>query len=357
MMKHKESRQSMQEKIMTIYDIAKAAGVSPATVSRVLTGNARVKEDKKEKILSIIKENDFKPNALARGLINKATKTIGFIVPDITNPFFSGVFLEAEKKALSLGYTMILCNSMNDNRMNRTGVESLYLDLLREKQVDGIVIMGGRANEKKSGKDQVEELKAITDKIPVVFINGAMSGVKSYHVAADEKKGMKELINYLAELGHKKVGFIGGRKGITSTDIKLKAFMEAVDNKIFQSRKEWMIESNFSVEDGYESMNKLLDCKKLPTAVMAVNDFTAIGAINAAKDRGLRVPEDISVTGFDGIYMTDAVRPRITTVSQNYPELGAKAIEIIDKLTIGDKVKRKYIIDTVMLVKDSCRHI
>ena len=332
MMKHKESRQSMQEKIMTIYDIAKVAGVSPATVSRVLTGNARVKEDKKEKILSIIKENDFKPNALARGLINKATKTIGFIVPDITNPFFSGVFLEAEKKALSLGYTMILCNSMNDNRMNRTGVESLYLDLLREKQVDGIVIMGGRANEKKSGKDQVEELKAITDKIPVVFINGAMSGVKSYHVAADEKKGMKELINYLAELGHKKVGFIGGRKGITSTDIKLKAFMEAVDNKIFQSRKEWMIDSNFSVEDGYESMN-------------------------AAKDRGLRVPEDISVTGFDGIYMTDAVRPRITTVSQNYPELGAKAIEIIDKLTIGDKVKRKYIIDTVMLVKDSCRHI
>lgn len=118
-----------------------------------------------------------------------------------------------------------------------------------------------------------------------------------------------------------------------------------------------MIDSNFSVEDGYESMNKLLDCKKLPTAVMAVNDFTAIGAINAAKDRGLRVPEDISVTGFDGIYMTDAVRPRITTVSQNYPELGAKAIEIIDKLTIGDKVKRKYIIDTEVLIKDSCGRI
>ena len=344
----------MQEKSMTIYDIAKEAGVSPATVSRVLTGNARVKEDKKEKILNIIKENDFKPNALARSLINKATKTIGFIVPDITNPFFSGVFLEAEKKALSLGYTMILCNSMNDNKMNRTGVESLYLDMLREKQVDGIVIMGGRANEKKSGRGQAEELKAIRQKIPVVFINGAMSGVKSYHVAADEKSGMQELIKYLAALGHKRVGFIGGRKGITSTDIKHTAFLEAVKQGIFQSKEEWLITSNFSVEDGYESMKKLLDCKELPTAVMAVNDFTAIGAINAAKDRGLRVPEDISVTGFDGIYMTEAVRPRITTVSQNYMELGAKAIEIIDKLTLGEKVKRKYTVDTMVLIKDSC---
>ena len=92
----------------------------------------------------------------------------------------------------------------------------------------------------------------------------------------------------------------------------------------------------------------------MPTAVMAVNDFTAIGAINAAKDRGLRVPEDISVTGFDGIYMTEAVRPRITTVSQNYMELGAKAIEIIDKLTLGEKVKRKYTVDTIVLIKDSC---
>ena len=347
----------MQEKTITIYDIAKEAGVSPSTVSRVLTGNAKVKEDKKVKILSIIKENNFKPNALARSLINKATKTIGFIVPDITNPFFSGVFLEAEKKALSLGYTMILCNSMNDNKMNRTGVESLYLDMLLEKQVDGIVIMGGRANEKKSGTEQIEELKAITDKIPVVFINGAMSGVKSYHVAADEVQGMNRLISYLAGQGHKKVGFIGGRKGITSTDIKHEAFIEAVKKGIFESKPEWMIDSNFSVEDGYESMNKLLDCKELPTAVMAVNDFTAIGVINAVMDRGLRVPEDISVTGFDGIYMTDAVRPRITTVSQNYSELGAKAVEIIDKLTLGEKVKRKHIVDTMILIKDSCTSI
>ena len=123
---------------------------------------------------------------------------------------------------------------------------------------------------------------------------------------------------------------------------------------IFQSKEEWLITSNFSVEDGDESMKKLLDCKELTTAVMAVNDFTAIGAINAAKDRGLRVPEDISVTGFDGIYMTEAVRPRITTVSQNYMELGAKAIEIIDKLTLGEKVKRKYTVDTMVLIRDSC---
>lgn len=339
---------------ITIYDIAKEANVSPATVSRVLTGSANVSKAKKAAIMELINKYNFHPNALARGLIYKASKSIGFILPDITNPFFAATFLEAEKHALALGYTMVLCNSMNDNSLNQTDLESLYLKMLQEKQVDGIIIMGGRVNEKAPTEEQIHELQEIAKDKPVVFINGIMRGVDSHNVTADEKTGVLKLVEYLAGLGHRDIGFIGGRKGITSTDVKLSAFEKTLEHFGLAYHPEWVVPSSFAIEDGYASMNTLLGQKKRPTAVMAVNDFTAIGAINAAKDHGLNVPDDISVTGFDGTYLADICRPRITTVSQNYSELGHQAVEAVIQLTLGKKFKKNTLIKTHLLIKDSC---
>lgn len=347
----------MQEKSITIYDIAKEAEVSPATVSRVLTGNARVSSIKKERIMSLIEKYNFQPNALARSLINKESKSIGFILPDITNPFFSAVFLEAEKHALSLGYTIILCNSMNDNMMNQTNVESLYLRMLCEKQVDGIIFMGGRTNERNATLEQAQELIDINNKIPIVIINGKIKGLESHNIITDEKEGIYNLVKYLDSLGHKKLGFIGGRKGITSTDVKLNAFNKAIEHFNLYTQKDWVVPSSFSIEDGYESMQKLLDSSEIPTAVLAVNDFTAIGAIQAAEDRGLKVPEDISITGFDGIYLTDIFKPKITTVSQNYTQLGQLAIDTVISLANKGKVKKETIVNTQLMIKDSCKAI
>ena len=342
---------------ITIYDIAKEAHVSPATVSRVLTGNAKVRPEKREAILSIIEKYNYHPNALARGLINKASKTIGFIVPDITNPFFAATFLEAEKHALSLEYTLILCNSMNDNRLNRNELESLYLKMLMEKRADGIIIMGGRVNEKRAINTQIAELQEIVRKKPVVFINGSMRGVKSYNVTTDETDGINKLVQYLASLGHKDIGFIGGRKGISSTDVKLSAFESAMKRLHIPYRPEWIIPGSFGVEDGYSSMVQLLSQPNRPTAVMTVNDFNAIGAINAATDYGLNVPKDISVTGFDGTYLMDVTRPTITTISQNYAELGKKAVEAIAQVSLGKNFPRNTLIPTQLIIKDSCRAI
>lgn len=346
----------MSENI-TIYDIAKEANVSPATVSRVLTGSAKVNEVKKAAILELINKYNFRPNALARGLIYKASKSIGFILPDITNPFFAATFLEAEKHALGLGYTMVLCNSMNDNLLNQTDLESLYLKMLLEKQVDGIIIMGGRVNEKAPSAEQTQELQEIARDKPVVFINGTMRQVDSHNITADEKDGVLKLVEYLAALGHRDIGFIGGRKGITSTDVKLSAFEKALEHFGLSYHAEWVVPSSFAIEDGYASMKKLLSQKTRPTAVMAVNDFTAIGAVNAAKDHGLAVPDDISITGFDGTYLTDICRPRITTVSQNYPELGRLAVDAVVQLSLGKKFKKNTLVETQLLIKDSCKEI
>lgn len=346
----------MSENI-TIYDIAKEAHVSPATVSRVLTGSAKVRPEKRDAILSIIEKYNYHPNALARSLINKASKTIGFILPDITNPFFATTFLEAEKHALTLGYTLILCNSMNDNQLNQTELESLYLKMLMEKQADGIIIMGGRVNEKRPISTQISELQEIVRTKPVVFINGSMRGVKSYNITTDETDGINKLIQYLVSLGHKDIGFIGGRKGISSTDVKLSAFESTIKQLGIPYHPEWIIPSSFGVEDGYSSMVQLLSQRNRPTAVMTVNDFTAIGAINAATDYGLRVPQDMSVTGFDGTYLTDIMRPTVTTISQNYAELGKQAVEAIAQVSLGKRFPRNTRIPTQLIIKNSCQKV
>ncbi len=342
---------------ITIYDIAEEAQVSPATVSRVLTGSANVSRTKREKIEKLIAKYNFQPNALARSLIKKETKTIGFILPDITNPFFSTVFLEAEKQALSMGYTMILCNSMNDNMLNVTNIESLYLKTLSEKQVDGIIFMGGRINESKTNEEYAREINEILQKIPIVMINGKMTGVNCVKVRTDEKEGIYNLVKYLYELGHRKIGFIGGVKGITSSDDKIKAFTKITDQLGIVCKKEWMINSCFSIEDGYASMEKLLKNHELPTAIMAVNDFVAIGAIRAAEANGINVPEDLSITGFDGVYLTDLVRPRITTVSQNCAILGATAMDVMMAILKGNKHKKETTIKSNLLIKDSCKSL
>lgn len=347
----------MSDKNITIYDIAEEAQVSPSTVSRVLTGSANVSRVKKDKIEKLISKYNFQPNALARSLIKKETKTIGFILPDITNPFFSTVFLEAEKQALNMGYTMILCNSMNDNILNVTNIESLYLKTLSEKQVDGIIFMGGRINESKTNEEYAKEINEILQKIPIVMINGKMTGVDCIKVRTNEKEGIHNLVKYLHELGHQKIGFIGGIKGITSADDKIKAFTKAIDQFGITCKKEWIINSCFSIEDGYASMEQLLKNDDLPTAIMAVNDFVAIGAIRAAETNGKKVPEDISITGFDGVYLTDIIRPKITTVSQNCAVLGATAMDVMLAILRGKKYKKETIIKSNLLIKDSCKSL
>jgi LacI family transcriptional regulator len=342
------------KKSITVYDIAKEAGVSPATVSRVLTGNANVSYKKKEIIQSIINKYNYKPNAIARSLINEESMMIGLILPDITNPFFASLFVEMERHAVSLGYSILLCNAMNDNHANITNLESFYLKMLAEKHVDGIIMMGGRVNESKTNQEHAEEVIEVMEQIPVVMINGSMVGVDCYRVISDEKFGLNQVIDYLYSLGHRKMGFIGGMKGITSTDIKIRTFLSEAKKHGIVCRKDWIINGTYSVESGYETMNQLLNNRELPTAVLAVNDTVAAGALKAAQKRGISVPEDISITGFDNTYITDIVTPTLTTVSHNYSDLAKTAVDIIVKASGKKNIKKEFHIKSKLVIKESC---
>jgi LacI family transcriptional regulator/LacI family purine nucleotide synthesis repressor/LacI family repressor for deo operon, udp, cdd, tsx, nupC, and nupG len=342
----------MRKDTLTIYDIARMAEVSVSTVSRVLNDKSVVNERTRQKVLEIVARHNFQPNRLAQSLLKKESMTIGCILPDITNLFFSTVFLQTELYAAELGYTMLLCNSLNNR-----DVESSYLRVLLERRVDGILFMGGRINDSQPDPKLVQEMQAIGQRVPLVMINGTMSEVDSYVIQSDESQGFTDLIQYLYNIGHRKMALIGGIAGVTSTDVKTCAFHKAVETLGLITRSSWMIPHGFSIESGGEAMQLLLQQVELPTAVLAINDLVAIGAIKEAQRQGLRVPEDISVAGFDDTSLAQICTPALTTVNQNYTQLARIAMDTLIAVVTGQPAHKLNMVETRVILRDSCRAI
>ncbi|MGP4041516.1 LacI family DNA-binding transcriptional regulator [Gracilibacillus sp. D59] len=338
------------KKNVTIYDIANEAGVSPSTVSRVLTGKELVKPDTKKKVLSVIEKYNFRPNSLARSLLYKQSKMIGIVLPDINHPFFSTLVLKMEAHALSLGYTSFLCNSMDDYQ-----VESKYLQNLVDKQVDGIIFLGGRINQVETNKELAEEMNRVRERVPVVFVNGEMEGVDAHIVQTDEHDGISKVIDLLKNFNHQKIAFLGGEKGITSREMKLHAYTEAMKDKQLPIHPNWIMDEGFDIASGEELANRLLYQSERPTAIVCVNDFVAIGVIKTLHKFGVRVPEDISVVGFDDIYLAKDYPPGITSVSQNYDLLGRIAVEVLVKLINGEEAEKRSTVPTKVMLRNSCQ--
>ncbi|MFC4323026.1 LacI family DNA-binding transcriptional regulator [Litchfieldia salsa] len=340
----------MKKGNITIYDIAKEANVSPATVSRVLTGNAKVRPQTMRKIMDVIEKYNFKPNSLARSLLHKQSKTIGFILPDISHPFFSTLFQKSEAYAMELGYTVFLGNTMNNSEN-----ESKYLQSLVEKQVDGIIYIGGRINDTDTDKEYAEEIKKVMERIPIVFVNGRMTGVDAHVVRADEESGIDKLVELLINLNHLKIGFLGGLDGISSTDVKKNSFINAMKTRGLSINKDWVIGTGFNIESGEEVATQLLNLNERPTALLCANDLVAIGVIKVLTKFGLKVPEEVSVVGFDDIYLAKHFPPGITTVSQNYDQLGQTAIKVLVDLINEKEAEKEIVVPTSLILRDSCK--
>lgn len=338
----------MKMSSVTIYDIAKEANVSVATVSRVLNNTAPVKESTRKRIMEIIEKNQFQPNALARSLLKKETRTIAMILPDITNPFFPEVFWGAENKGREMGYTFFLCDSAGDYKR-----ESEYLSILRERRVDGVIFLGGRINLARCPEDLAQEVEDVAKHMPIVLVNGHITGSSLHRIYTDEARGAELVTEHLLELGHRDIAFLGGNDYMSTTQVKLKAVRKVLRQHGLSLPAERIKHGDFSVRSGKVLMDELLDSPKRPTAVMCVNDFTAIGAIKSVLERGLRIPEDISIAGFDDTPLSTAVNPELTTVSQNTHDLGRLAVETLHQLIAGKKVKRRTILEPRLIVRKS----
>lgn len=310
---------------ITIKDIAKKAGVSISTVSRVLNDSRPVSDEIKRNVLKIINEYNYKPNPTARNLVLKKSNLIGVMVSDISSSFIGEMLNAIEDIAKTYEYDVILCNSYDNEEQ-----EQHYFNLMQSKQVEGILIL--TSNIKPYHKNIIENKD-----IPVVVINSDASKLGAYSVTIDYKKAFEELTDYLISIGHKNICFFKSIDTITVfSDEQLEGYNLAHKKNNLKVYKKHIIECNGDMSDSYKKMDKLIKTSKsLPTAVISSNDDISIGVLNAIIDNGLEVPKDISVCATYDSKLVRIHRPQLTSIVHPTYDIGAIAIRLIIKKING----------------------
>lgn len=328
---------------VTIKDIARLADVSIATVSKILNNKDHdIGEATRQKVLAIMEEKNYTPNAIARGLVTNKTNTLALIIPDITNPFFPEIARGMEDAASSNGYNVVLCNT--DGKIEK---EEEYIKLLISKRVDGIVFTA-------SSFANFQHLQML-DKadIPYVLVDRWIEGMEDApRVTVDNDEGGYIATKHLIENQYKKIAMISGPLSTTTAKSRYIGYTRAIKDSGRRIDSALIKEGSYKVESGYELANQLID--EGIDSIFAANDLIALGAIKAIKDRGLKVPEDIAVVGFDNIYIAQFTEPPLTTVHQPTYEMGSKACNILlDIMQKKDAIEKRIVIYPTLVVRET----
>ncbi|MDR9856257.1 substrate-binding domain-containing protein [Paenibacillus sp. VCA1] len=308
----------------TIKDVAKAAGVSVATVSRVLHNLAGYSDKTKQKVLAAVEELGYQPNAIARGLVNKRTQTIGVLFPDVSSGFSSDLLRGIEDVANDKGFSVIVCNTAEDGKRTMK-----YLQVLREKQVDGIVFTSEFLKE-----EYYEAIKAMG--VPVVLVSTQSQKHVIPFVKVDDRQAAYQATDYLIQKGHRQIAMIGGTKTDKIAGIpRLEGYRQALEDNGIGFAESRVAYGDFALDSGRRAMEELLAVAPPFTAVFAASDEMAIGAMGLALERGIRVPEDISVIGYDDLSIARMIFPPLTTIHQPLTEMGRLASDMLISLIEG----------------------
>jgi LacI family transcriptional regulator len=331
---------------ITILDVAREAGVSSGTVSRVLNEDKHVREATRERVQHAIDRLGFVANRHARILAGGKSGTVGVLVPDLGTEYIGEIMRGADAELALGGYGIILYTT---HRVAKKEAE--YVATCLQGMADGLLLVLPR-----NPSDFVGTL--VRRKFPFVFIDHQGIGKESASVSAANWQGAYEATEYLIRLGHRRIGFITGWPDLKAAQDRLKGFQSALRTNHIAEDAELIIEGTFAQPDGYQGGVKFLSMKNPPTAVFASNDMMAMGVIDAARERGLGVPEDISVVGFDDIYLSAQVRPAITTVRQPLETMGRVAAQmLLDILRDPGRKKENIELPTELVIRDSCRTI
>jgi LacI family transcriptional regulator, galactose operon repressor len=326
-----------------IYDVAKRARVSVATVSAVLTYLAFVSAGLKSRVHAAVDALGYHPNLLARSMAKQRTQTIGMIVPDIANPFFPEVVRGAEDTAHAGGYTLLIASSDNDTRK-----EEVYLRLFLAKRVDGIILT------KAPGRLSPELQRALTKSgVPVVLLARTVTGFATDVVELDDKGAAYEGVGHLLRLGYRRVGFIGGLRGASTSRRRLDGYKAALKDWKIRVDPGLIVEGDFRVESGYRAGLDLL--KKHPDAVFIANYLMTVGFMEALRQYRLRCPEDVALVTCDDYPWMDSFSPRLTTIDLPKRELGAAAAELlVQRINRKGGRPRTVRLKNAMRVRESC---
>lgn len=331
----------------TINDVAREAKVSITTVSRVVNNNYPVKKETRERIENAIKKLNYKPNIMARSLITKKTSIIGVVVPGITNLFFPTIVEAIEKMLKKKGYSITLCNTLGEGKEEERVIQQLV-----GRQVDGLIVIDPSYTNIKKGF-----YEKLSIQLPFVIVNG-VTATKGNHICYDEEIGTLEAFNYLKELGHEKIAFVRGEKSY-SYDLKEKIYLDFLESngfsysKIIELRKGNSLEV---VEEAEIKLRHLLMEEDKPTAIFACNDLMGIGTMNAIRKYGFKVPEDISVIGFDNTLVSNITHPRLTTVDLRMNEIGKRAAEEIINIIENEASSINVVYSTKLIIRESCSY-
>ena len=306
---------------VTLQDIAKIYGVAQSTVSRALSGDPRISEETRRQVRELAERLNYRPNAVARSLALRKTRTLGVIVCTLGSSFYGEIARGIEDAAMASGYTIIVCASGFGGEKERVQVQ-----LLEEKRVDGILVTPATT--------RVDHLRAVHEHgIKCVLMdtdNVGDSGMSS--VGLDHVKGVEEAITHLASQGHRRIGFIGGLAGFPTVLAAAEGYRKALAQSDIPFDPSLVKESDgFGVDSGFRCATELLARVPRPTAIFSFADFMAIGVLRAAHDRRLRIPEDLVVVGYDNIPSSEFLAPSLTTVDQGEYQLGKTACELIIK--------------------------
>ncbi|WP_027417090.1 LacI family DNA-binding transcriptional regulator [Aneurinibacillus terranovensis] len=302
----------------TIKDVAKAANVSIATVSRILNNLPGYSEETKTKVMNVIEEMGYQPNAIARGLINKRTQTIGVLFPDVSSMFSSKLLNGIEYTANRLNHSVIVCNTdSNGKRIMK------YLQVLREKQVDGIIFVSGALQE-----EPYRALMAM--QIPVVLVATLPHPYDLPYIKVDDSKAAYSATTFLIEKGHRHIGMIAGTKDdMIAGRPRVEGYMQALTDYDIPVREPYIVYGDFGYRSGLSGMEQLWEQAPNITAVFAASDEMAVGALLAAHKHGVHVPDELSVIGYDNTQIAEMAIPPLTTVSQPLHEMGKEAAQML----------------------------
>ncbi|MGE5614919.1 MAG: LacI family DNA-binding transcriptional regulator [Bacillota bacterium] len=335
------TKKSLDLKNITIKDIAKKANVGVSTVSRVLNSSAPVSKQTKKKVLMAIEQMNYIPNEMARGLVKRNSKSIAFMIPEIQNPFYPEILQSIEEVTSKHGFSLsIYITNQDPNK------EKYYLDEMYARRMSGVIIICTSIQDK-------EFIKKVQQRMEILSIHADIDDVD--YIDTDSRKGTREIVNYLISLGHTKIGFIGYRFNITALNNRLMGYMDALKEHNIPVNPEYIIEGLALENPGYNTAKRLLQLKDRPTAIHCFNEYVACGAYAAIKEAKLRIPEDISITGYDNLKITGLLSPSLTTVAQPIATMGRIASEMLIKNILGRSVhiKQSIMLPTELIIRDS----
>lgn len=312
-----------------IKDVAREAGVGLGTTSRVLNNHPSVSEEKREKVLAAVRKLDYRPNQQARSLKTNETRTLGVLVMNFGNPFYSDVLSGIEEEAEKRGYGLLFAQlDGHPDRFDR------QVQLMRKQNIDGLLFMGASVDD--SMQRGFESIGC-----PVCLVSTAMltSDLFTDRVSIDNRGAARQMTRHLIQLGHRKIGLISGLKGDPNTDVaRHGGFREALEEASIAENPKWIFSGDHTLSSGYRAAEKMLTMEERPTAIFATSDSMAIGALRAAEDLGLHVPGQLSIAGFDGLEIGSYTVPALTTIDQPRREMGRQGVRLlIERINRSDR--------------------